>query len=555
MAGLLDGFNFDDPATQGLLSAAAQMFAASGPSRTPTSLGQILGQGYAGGLQGFNGAIQRKQQADLLKQKLETEGLQNQGLQLDINSKQQAFNDAAKMRQAMIDYQAQRAAPSQFAVPQGQGLPDASTLPQDVGELTSMPQQSVPQFKLPAPTQNQPAVQPQAQSTSPIQGRIDELNKMADYIESKGISGDPYRAKAIELEKLKPKFANEPRLVTDPNTGKPVLVQMADTGEVRPIQGGYGAAPNITEVDLGNVKQFVDKNAVAPGTQLKMGVSPGMAQQNALGWANYNLNKINSEKDNSAEANLPPETLQMMAAQYRAGDTSVLQNLGRGAQGAANIVALRNEIAKQTTAAGQGGTDLAAKNAEYFGTKAGQRTAGTRIANVEMAADEASSLIPLAQAASDKVVRSGFLPFGKGQIMFDNQTNDPNLRQFAAANNALVNVYSRAISPSGTPTVSDKEHAREMLNTAYDQKSYNAVLQQMQMEINAARSAPKAVRQAFNNEVTGKESHAPAAPANSVAQPRAVTLQDIADTAKASGRSTAEVTAALRAKGYTIGGQ
>ena len=86
----------------------------------------------------------------------------------------------------------------------------------------------------------------------------------------------------------------------------------------------------------------------------------------------------------------------------------------------------------------------------------------------------------MARQSSELVARSGFLPFGKAEMMFNNQTNDPAMRQFVAANNSLVNVYARAISPYGVPTVSDKEHAREMLSTAYDNKSYNAVLDQIQ---------------------------------------------------------------------------
>ena len=211
---------------------------------------------------------------------------------------------------------------------------------------------------------------------------------------------------------------------------------------------------------------------------------------------------------------LDEQTKKMMAEQYLRGDTSVFTNLGRGAQGAKNIIALRQEIAKQSAAAGLTGADQAAVNAEYFGTKAGQRTVGTRTANVELATNEASQLLPLAREASANVERSGLLPFGKAQIMFDNQTNDPNLRQFAAANNSLINVYARAISPSGVPTVADKEHAREMLSTAYDNKSYNAVLDQMQKEMDAARKAPDAVRRTFNNAVT-KRSDA-TAPAGSI---------------------------------------
>lgn len=215
------------------------------------------------------------------------------------------------------------------------------------------------------------------------------------------------------------------------------------------------------------------------------------------------------------EPTLDQDTLTSMAQQYLAGDKSVMQNLGRGAQGSANIVALRKEITKQATAKGMTGPQIAAAMADYVGTLAGQRTAGTRIANVEMASDEAQRLIPLAKQASADVARSGFLPFGKAQNMFDDQTNDPALRKFAAANNALVNVYSRAISPGGVATVSDKEHARHMLSTAMDHKSYLAVLDQMQREIQAAREAPQAVRGAFRDRVTNgtPAAAAPALPA------------------------------------------
>lgn len=44
---------------QGLLSAGLNILAASGPSRTPTSLGQIIGQGGAAGLQAYQEAGQR----------------------------------------------------------------------------------------------------------------------------------------------------------------------------------------------------------------------------------------------------------------------------------------------------------------------------------------------------------------------------------------------------------------------------------------------------------------------------------------------------------------
>jgi len=48
--GLLGGM---DPMTMGLLGAGAAMLEASGPSRTPVSLGQAMGRGLMGGLSGY----------------------------------------------------------------------------------------------------------------------------------------------------------------------------------------------------------------------------------------------------------------------------------------------------------------------------------------------------------------------------------------------------------------------------------------------------------------------------------------------------------------------
>ena len=80
--GLLDGI---DPRTQGLIAAGFQGMAASGPSRTPVSLGQIIGQGGLTGLNEYQQALQLRDKAALVQQQIEA-------------SKQQAL-----LRQAQID--------------------------------------------------------------------------------------------------------------------------------------------------------------------------------------------------------------------------------------------------------------------------------------------------------------------------------------------------------------------------------------------------------------------------------------------------------------------
>jgi hypothetical protein len=56
---------------QGALSMAAQLLAASGPSRTPVSLGQALGQSYMAGQKGYTDAQQQALTGMLTKQKIQ----------------------------------------------------------------------------------------------------------------------------------------------------------------------------------------------------------------------------------------------------------------------------------------------------------------------------------------------------------------------------------------------------------------------------------------------------------------------------------------------------
>lgn len=86
--GLLDQLgNLNPEQTQGLLAAAAQMLQQSGPSRMPTSLGQIAG----GGLLAYQGASdearRRKLEEEQMRQAAQMRGLQMQGLQGELSDK------------------------------------------------------------------------------------------------------------------------------------------------------------------------------------------------------------------------------------------------------------------------------------------------------------------------------------------------------------------------------------------------------------------------------------------------------------------------------------
>lgn len=204
----------------------------------------------------------------------------------------------------------------------------------------------------------------------------------------------------------------------------------------------------------------------------------------------------------TGEPTINDETLTAMAEQYLAGDKSVFQNLGRGAQGAANVVALRQRVTEVAKEAGMTPDQIALAQAEFMGQGAAQRSLGTRSANFGLAEKEAYAMADLVVDASSKVPRTQFMPINKAIIAFENNSGDPQARQFGAALNSFINAYARAVSPVGTPTVSDKDHARAMLSTADSHEALTAIMDQLKREMDAAGAAPGAVQK----QIRGRQS-------------------------------------------------
>lgn len=200
-------------------------------------------------------------------------------------------------------------------------------------------------------------------------------------------------------------------------------------------------------------------------------------------------------------APLSDEAASIIAERMIAGDRQASQGFARSPRNLAKII---NTFTEKAIAKGMDGADIAARTAEFAGVLAGERALGGRTAQVGMAVNEAKQFADLALDASAKVWRSKFVPVASLVQSYEKGTNDPDVRAFGAANLSFINAYSRAVSPTGVPTVSDRDHAREMLSTVYDQKSYKAVIDQLQREMDAAIKSPGAVRQEFREAITGK---------------------------------------------------
>lgn len=149
--------------------------------------------------------------------------------------------------------------------------------------------------------------------------------------------------------------------------------------------------------------------------------------------------------------------------------------------------------------------EMMSNQAQFTGEKAGQRTLGSRTANIEMAANEAASLADLAKQASGKVDRTQFKSLNDVIQAGQRATSSPELRAFTASNTSLINAYARAINPQGVGTVADKEHARDMLSTGFSKGDYQAAVDQLLLEIDAARRSPGQVKKSMREQFTGKE--------------------------------------------------
>ncbi|WP_146126329.1 hypothetical protein [Burkholderia multivorans] len=234
------------------------------------------------------------------------------------------------------------------------------------------------------------------------------------------------------------------------------------------------------------------------------------AESNALRAESIALRRQTLAMGMGDDAKFSPEDLKFLAEQARAGDTSVYQNLGRGAQGAKNIIALRREVMRQEREVGGTGADIAAANAGFQGEKAAARTGATRAANIGMAVAEAQKTFPLVREASAALPRTEFPGVNRAMQAAQTGTGDPRVVALGTALNTSVNAYARAISPTGVPTVADKEHARELLSTASTPDQLNAVLSMMEKEMSAARQAPTEVQAQQKARISGRGEGAPA---------------------------------------------
>ncbi len=353
--------------------------------------------------------------------------------------------------------------------------------------------QVAPQGAIPAPPVPQAAPPQQAQQGQ--QGGPLTLQSAIKVLQDQGLSGADLMA---GLQQLTPLLdAQAKQQATQAQQQFTQQLQLAKLSEARDsLQARIDSTKQASE----------DRQLSIQERQQARQESLGLQQQ----LLQFRMDEAKQKHAADPDAKLAPEDVKFLAQQAAAGDTSVYQNLGRGVQGAQNIVAIRKEVARMQEARGGTGADQAAANATYQGEKAAARTGATRAANVGMAVAEAQQTFPLVRQASAALPRTQFPGVNAALQAAQTGSGDPRVVALGTALNTSVNAYARAISPTGTPTVADKEHARQLLTTASSPEQLDAVLGVMEKEMRAARQAPTEVQAQQKARISGRGEGAPA---------------------------------------------
>ncbi|TFV71664.1 hypothetical protein E4K64_25380 [Bradyrhizobium frederickii] len=222
---------------------------------------------------------------------------------------------------------------------------------------------------------------------------------------------------------------------------------------------------------------------------------------------------IHKNQDGSDAASIDDKTAGLLAERVLAGDTKALTGLGRGAQGAANILKIQRMAADIAESKGMDADAILRNIAKQAELVSGARTLGTKSTHFGVAEKAMEESLPLAQAASEALPRSDWMTVNKLVQMGQREHSNPVFKRFLIATDTAAKDYARTINPQGALRESDIEYARKILSTADGPEAYAAALDQLRMEAQVMHRAIQRQRQEAYKEGGGAHSAAASSPA------------------------------------------
>lgn len=281
-------------------------------------------------------------------------------------------------------------------------------------------------------------------------------------------------------------------------------------------------------------RQAAGARDYTPPQEIQVGGKPVLAQQDKRtgGWVTADDKRtpiaaadLRKSADVRADAKVPgvisDEAANLAADRLLAGDERATTGMARSAP---NITKVTNAIAERAAAQGMSGADIAKKVAEFAGMMAGERTLGTRAANMEIAANEVKNMAPLALSSSEKVDRTKYPSLNAIIQSAEKGTGDEEIVRFGLAANSLIYTYSKFLNPTGIPTDADKARATEILSTAWSKGQFRAAVDQIKKEIASGQGAVQTTRTEMGETLTGEKKASSQAPAQKQTEPAKSTI-------------------------------
>lgn len=527
MPSLLDMFGGQDPQNLGLLSAAGAMLNASGPSLMPRSTGQVLAAGLGGYQQGQQQAIEQQ----MIKQRMELFKLQ------ELREQQKMAMQQKALKAFGVDIGASSAPASGGNAPyshaEGQAAYDAAGA---AGIDNPTPGQ-LNQFM--------------ANGRAPTAGELPRGGEKSqlDALRAMAIAGVPGAKELFDIHK----YQNEPQklesgsIYRDRATGSERYIPKLDAGFTMDGSGNASMVPGYVE-GVGSIEKA--KSDAQEGAKARYGTTvlnlpggPKMVSNADLpsvlsgGWDGVNQDyKAGQPARNKDQiATLQEEYRLATNPRDRDAIARELKRFGGTVPQGGPGLTLQDPVEQERQLQGVR-TDAEVDKAGKLKTQGSEIDASKLYRQLKTVIPQARSLLqkgPTGSTAGSMVDSTlGF--FGRATdsgVLAD---------QLSTLGGWLTSNVPRMEGPQSD---ADRRTYSEMAGRVGDRSLpvRNRLAALDTLEELAGRYA----------DANGGMPKGDAAPA----QRKVVTLADIAETARKSGKSTAEVTAAARAKGYTIGGQ
>jgi len=215
------------------------------------------------------------------------------------------------------------------------------------------------------------------------------------------------------------------------------------------------------------------------------------------------------DPDAAKDGGFTPEMSQLMGKMAQLGITLPAGLRSKGQQIAAYQGVIDStpgmSMAERAQKIKDGQIQLAAERKET-------QTAAAQAGRVSVAVNELRTMAPLAQASSEAVPRTAWVPLTKLLQMGDASISDPALKDLKIKTNAILNAYDQLAARGGTDSAK-REYAHSLLTTAESPESYRAALKAFGQEADAAKqAAEQAERVDRENKGGQKDGHATALP-------------------------------------------